>query len=310
MKKKTNVYIFTRPIQYANAKNILSGSLNDRNILFVYPNFKDGKEFYKNILKYETDWDKVIFIKSRLQLFFEVIKTKIDRLYLSTDLGFYSIIQFFSANSYHYEEGWGTYNKGENKKLSLINRLAILVYKALGSGNHIGSSLRTNGVVIYNKRLHKLRFPDYNKEIHTFPNDFKQNILANLPFFERVYSFKDSLKIYKNKSILIYATGWKVDENVLEELTSVENKFDYIFIKFHPHIKEDSKIPINFVRLEQNVLLELYLSELLAQNNSITVWHDNSSSIFYYLDEIEVRNIGRSRPEFDEVFNFFSKYNQ
>jgi len=307
MKKKTNVFIFTRPIQYANAKNILSKSLNDRNILFVYPNFKDGKEFYKNILKYEKDWDAVIYIRSRLQLLFEVSKIKIGHLYLSTDLGFYSIIQLFSEKCYHYEEGWGTYSRGENKKKDLKNKLGILAYKAFGSGNHMGSSLRTNGVVIYNKKLHNLKFPSYNKEIQIFPIDFKKNVLVNLPFFERVYSFRDSLSVYKNKSILIYATGWKVDENILEELTSVKNKFDYIFIKFHPHIKEDNNTSIDFVRLEQNVLLELYISELLTQNNDITVWHDNSSSIFYYLDEIKVRNIGRSRPEFNGVFNFFIK---
>lgn len=305
--KKKNVFILTRPIQYANAKNIISKTFNDKNILFLYPNFKDGIKFYESILKFEGDWYKVILIKSRFQLMYEVLKLKIDKLYLSTDLGFYTIIQIFASKSFHYEEGWGTYSNGESKNLTFASRLFLYIYRVLGNGEHMGNSVKTKGVIVYNKSLHKLKFPNYKKNIYTFPLGFKQNIAANLPFFENVFKFKKSLSNYKNNTILIYATGWKIDDNILKELNSKRKNFDHILIKLHPHIRDFNQSLLGFNQLEQNVILEIYISELLAQNNNITIWHDNSSSVFYYLDEIKVRNIGRLRPQFDEIFEFFRK---
>lgn len=306
MKKKTNAFVFTRPLQYANIKNIVCNKLNDKNILFVYPNFSNGKEFYESILKYEKEWDKVIFIKSKFQLILECLSSKIHNLYLSTDLGFYTIVQLFSKNSYHYEEGWGTYSKGEKKNLSIKNKISVSIYQLLGSGAHIGGSYSTKGVVVYNEDLHKFIFPNYKKNIYRFPSDFKQNISANLPFFEKVFGFREAMSKYKNKSILIYATGWQIDEKILSELETIKNSFDYVFIKLHPHIRKSVIDTSNFILLEQNVLLEIYISELLSSSNNITIWHDNTSSIFYFLDDIKVRNIGRQRPGFDLVFEFFT----
>lgn len=307
MKNRINVYVFTRPLQYANVKNIIAQNKTNTNILFVYPNFTDGYVFYKKILEFEKEWDQVIYIDSRFKLFKELIKRKVNNLYLSTDLGFYALTQIFTKNSFHYEEGWGTYNKGEKKKLTLKTKMLLLFYKLIGSGNHIGNSSRTNGVIVYNKKLHQLKFPEYKKELFNFPLDFKNNIQKNLPFFESVYNFKNRINDCVDKSILIYASGWKIDEEILKEFEKSEIKYDRIFVKLHPHIKNTASKIRNYELLEQNVLLEIYISELLKQRNTITVWHDNSSSVFYYLDEIEVKNIGRSRPEYDEILNFIKK---
>lgn len=304
MIKKINAYIFTRPIQYANVKNIVSQKREETNILFVYPNFSEGYSFYKKIQEVEKEWDKVIYVDTRVKLFKELIRNNFNHLYLNTDLGYFSLAQFLSKKSFHYEEGWGTYNKGEQKKLPIKSKLLLLFYNLIGSGNHMGNSLKTNGVIIYNKKLHKFKFPEYKKEILNFPLDFNENIRKNLSFFEEVYGFKSKINKCLKKNILIYATGWRVDNKILKDIEVAKSNYDKIYIKLHPHIKQTDLKEGDFELLEQNVLLEIYISELINLGNKITVWHDNTSSVFYYLDKIEVKNIGRSRPEYNEIFNF------
>lgn len=305
MRKKINAYVFTRPLQYTNLKNIVTENNNDFNILFVFPNFSEGYFFYEKIQEREKEWNKIVFINSKLKLIKELISNKVSHLYLSTDIGFYVLAQLLIKVSYHYEEGWGTYNKGENKKHSFKNKLLLGLYKFLGSGSHIGNSNKTNGVIVYNKELYKLKFPEYKKEVKKFPIDFKKNIENSLSFFEEVYGFKNKIKECKEKKILIYATGWKLDKNILKEINEEKSKYDKVFVKLHPHIKKVDLTQNDMELLEQNVLLEIYISQILGQGNKLTIWHDNSAAVLYYLNNIEVKNIGRTRPEYDEVFNFF-----
>ena len=53
-------------------------------------------------------------------------------------------------------------------------------------------------------------------------------------------------------------------------------------------------------------MLELYLLELLKNNNSVTVYHDNSFAVFYFMKDIETKNIGRFRLAYNDVEKEYS----
>ena len=77
-------------------------------------------------------------------------------------------------------------------------------------------------------------------------------------------------------------------------------KYDVLLLKLHPHIKQPKKNLEIFQILEQNVMLELYLLELLKNNNSVTVYHDNSFAVFYFMKDIETK-YWRFRPAYNDV---------
>lgn len=302
MIKNRNVFICTRPLQYLNLKGIVNDDLTKNyNILFVFANFNQGVEFTNYIIQYEKCWNEVHFINSKLDLLKRVFLLKISNLYLSNDVGYNYLVSLFSfsKNIFVYEEGWATYMTTKEKS-NIRVVIQKLIYRLIGSGNHIGNSILTKGVFVYNPTLFKRNFPKYRKQIDTFYNDFIKRIEKEQFFFNELYNYKSEID-FSNKNVLIYATGWNIDHNVIDQIDLIKSQYDVLLLKLHPHIKNPNIASENFQILKQNVMLEFYLQGLLKNNNRITVYHDNSFSVLHFANDIEVINIGRFRIAFNHV---------
>lgn len=302
MKLKNNVFVCTRPIQYLNLKGIVEKNKKEvNNILFVFANFNKGEEFTQAIKKNENCWNEVYFINSKFDLIKKFFIIKIYNLYLSNDLGFNYLISVlsFSKHVYVYEEGWATYMKISEKATFKVS-IQKYLYNIFGSGDHIGNSINTDGVIVYNSNLYKKNFPKYSKKVISFKNNFITQIENEQFFFNNLYKYKDEID-FSNKKILIYATGWQIDQKVLKEIKEIKDEFDFIFLKLHPHIKNNNLKDYFFITLKQNVMLEFYLQELLKKGNEVTVFHDNSFSVLYFNNQIKTKNIGRFRKAYCDI---------
>lgn len=301
MKIKKNVFIFTRPLQYLNIKGIVAKENTNYNILFVFANFNEGKEFTTALKNIETCWDEVYYINSKLDLLKKIFFIKSNNIYLSNDLGFNYLLSLFSFSKhvYVYEEGWATYMRTEEKSSFKVS-IQKFLYRIIGSGDHIGNSRKTEGVIVYNTILYSRIFPGYKKKINNFKGTFLTRINKEQNLFDEIYSYKNEIEFY-NKKVLIYATGWKIDQRVINEINEIREEFDFVFLKLHPHIKTNNLEDSFFITLKQNVMLEFYLQDLLKKNNNVTVFHDNSFSIFYFSNQIEVKNIGRLRQAYLDI---------
>ena len=58
--------------------------------------------------------------------------------------------------------------------------------------------------------------------------------------YTKTYNYKSEID-FTNKNILIYATGWNIDHNVINEIDSLKAKYDILLLKLHPHIKQPKK---------------------------------------------------------------------
>lgn len=306
---KNNVFIVTRPLQYLNIKGIVEKDSSFDNELVIIPNFTDVENFKKNILKCDKYWHKVLIIDSRIDLLLYVVKTKINNLYINSDLAFNYLITLFSNSNktYVYEEGWGTYNLNISNG---NNRLKSKFYNLIGSGKSMGHSYFTDGIYVYNKELYQSIFLNCKKKIIQIEKDFFNTISSQTNFFNSVYNYRTEIKGIHNKNVLIYATGWSFNERVLDNIDNTKNTNDVVLVKLHPHIKNCFNDKYDYQFLSQNVLLEMYITDLIFQNNNITVYHDNSFSVLYFLDKIKAVNIGRERVEYNQIFNSFKIENK
>lgn len=308
MKKQENLFIFNRPLQYLNIKGILhSLDKNDNNILLVHANFNSGQDFCKHIRKYDDVWSEVLLISSKKDLLKEVVFRKISRLFINSDLGFDQVICWmsFADEVYVYEEGWGTYNQ-KVKPESLLIKLKSIPYKLIGSGNAMGHSRLTKGIFIYKLDLYNQLFPYYKGEVIKFETSYPERISKERSFFQSLYNYEEEISDLKGMNILIYATGWKISQDVVRDIKNSKSNFDMVLLKLHPHIRDYNSINLESRSLNQNVMLEFYLDQLLEQHNNITVYHDNSFSVFYYLDKVVVKNIGRKKLEYQKIISFFN----
>jgi hypothetical protein len=304
--EKNNVFLITRPLQYLNIKGIVEKKSCFNNILVIIPNFPNSKRFLYDVIKYDQNWSKVLIIKSKIDLLIFVIKTKINNLYLNSDLAFNYLITFFSNSNktYVYEEGWGTYNS-EISHINKLARISQFIYGCIGSGKAMGHSIFTDGIYVYNINLYKKIFPNYNKKIKSFKSNFQKRIITESNFFQKIHDYKSETYNVTNKNVLIYATGWKINNKFLNNLKEMKGDYDKIYLKLHPHIKNYKKNDFCFSLLSQNVLLEFYLAEFISQNNNVTVYHDNSFSILNFINDINEFNIGRKRVKYDEIYELF-----
>jgi len=78
-----------------------------------------------------------------------------------------------------------------------------------------------------------------------------------------------------------------------------------IFIKLHPHVRNAQIDKLGFINLSQNVMLELYLVNLISQENRITIYHDNSFSVLNFSDKIKAINIGQKKDDFDLIEQWY-----
>ena len=137
---------------------------------------------------------------------------------------------------------------------------------------------------------------------------FRECLEYNYDFFLRLSGgFPESLNI-SDKSILIYITDHIVNMEIVRKMIDEKDAFDLLFIKPHPHIK-DIKIDMEDVMIiESNLMFEFIIHKLLKNKNRITIWHEASTSVVYFLNDIETQNWGKYAV-FDEFVNNLSLMN-
>ena len=204
-----------------------------------------------------------------------------------------------------FEEGFGSYRRD---RFDTSKRVKKWINKHTGVGQHVGFSTYLTGQYLYLPALFKRQFPDYSKPIMEFVKPFKIRLREELSFFMKLSDGYDDFLSIKNKKIGLYLTNHHVNFQVMETLAQTKDSFDLFFVKPHPHIRDLqslSQYSINIIR--SNIMIEFLLILLLDNNNELTVFHENSTAVIWFQNEIINRNLGERFEDYDIVASYIKQ---
>lgn len=296
--KKVDLYICSKPLQYLNICGIPSKNTNYK-ILIICDAFYKSSEFSENIRKFENQWNKVILVKG-YNWFFYVLKYNVENLYYgldSTIVGLAFFIKHF--NFFLYEEGAGSY-----RKLHIQTKYRIIA-DLFGTGYVMGTSKYLKGIYVY--------YPDYyQKKINPlcpvlkFEMPYRSMIKKYSKQFLRLYNYditNEEFLAIKDSKILLYITDWNIQKSTIEMMIQNISKFDYLFIKPHPHIKVETLPNISGIQLlYTTIIVEVIIDIWLQNGNSVTVYHQDSTAVTPFGNDIISVNVNESsNPEYRKI---------
>lgn len=285
--KKVNIFICSKPLQYLNICNIPVTDSNKK-ILVICDAFNKALDFTDNIRKYEKQWDEVILAHRRSWVF-TVLRYRVDKLFWGLDTTLVGVLHFIKRFKFYlYEEGAGMYRHLEIRdKFKLLTRI-------IGTGKFMGTSTYLYEIFVY--------YPDFyisqinpTCQVSSFNLPYRQMIKQNIDKFLKLYGFNINEEPFlniKNSKILLYLTDWEYQESTIEKMKQMRSNYDYLFIKPHPHIRQESIPDIKGIDiLNTTLVVEIIIHIWLDNNNSITVFHQNSTAITPFGNEINSINV-------------------
>ena len=296
-KMKTDIYVCSKPLQYFNARNVpKSFHPGYKKILVVITYFYNAEKFVEMILKSDKTWDKVVQVSSVAYFYKYLIFHHFDSLIYgydtSTVLGL--IHMFKKYDFYVLEEGTGTYLPDDSGKKK--NIIQTFVDSASGVSTDWGHTKFVKGAFVYYPNLYKLlRTPIF--EPYCFSKPFADKVREDIDFFMALSdTLSTRLLSIKDSRILLYITDWSFNLNILEKMNQHSQNFDYAIVKPHPHINNFSPLEgYKFDVIKTNLMVEFILSHWLNNNNKITIYHEGSTSIFYYRDYVDAIDLSPQR---------------
>ncbi|MBD0399847.1 hypothetical protein [Flammeovirga sp. EKP202] len=306
-----DIYIFSKPLQYLNIKNLVSKKINNTDELIIIGNFFNAKLYYNKIKEYDSYWNSITFFESRRSAYISLINKKIRFLYLDRDHGIdYFFLKFLSFEKLRvYEEGYGTYRPTQ-KVDGFRSQFKEFIVNLFGSGRGIGQSPLCSQLIVYYPNFYAKENNQlgYTAELVNFDSSFEENLLKNRILFDKIFSTDSYIKSIKNKKVFFYATTWTIDYTIIQTIVSQMRNGDIFIIKPHPHIKEHLDFDSSDIYiLNTPNLLEFILIELKSNNNDITVYHQNSTSMAY-LQSINSINIPTSNLVQNEDYSRFYNF--
>lgn len=305
------IVVCTKPLQFINAKNMVSGLNKYKEVTLVIMNaFKDAWDFTQNVRLYDDSWENVFYLNKRTELYSLLVKEKIAILYIDSDMStlLSLIVKFKKFKVFTYEEGWASYSlvyyQSALKKKQKTFFLHRLLDKWLGNSSITNDSKWLSGCFLYYPSLFKFLRPTSSLCVKEFVCGFvdfikKEDALLNNLFKNAI---PESIKTGGNR-VLIYLTSWELNPIIIEEIGRVRKDFDMVLVKPHPHIKHNICIK-DCTIINSSTIAEYVIIKLMSLNKRITVFHENSTSMLYFQKYVNMKNFGKDDEEYDKILEY------
>ena len=293
---KKDVFICTKPLQYFNIRNIPYETYfgnSQKKILLIVDLFQDAAIFANKVQQKDKFWDEIIFVANYNKALLYVWRHfSIKNLFLHCDTGFSVALTCFWRlfNVYTYEEGVGTYglwgwNSPYNKIVKAFTKIGRTI---LGNGSYMNDSKWLKGCFLYYPSLFYELRPQSKIKVFKMKEDFVSHLKNNFEYYADLldfdFHFFDNVV---NKKVLLYITTEIPNMDVLNRVSEERNKYDYVFLKLHPHIKGVIPTENGITVLKNQVMAEILISKLISNKNQLTVYHHNSTSVLYFQNEMD-----------------------
>lgn len=305
-----DIYVVSKPLQYFNVRNIVDRERRSHKTLIVLGFFIDSESFTDSIRKYDDIWDEVIYMRNKPAEYIYLLFHRCDRLYVELDasfvLGLLSALRCYKQ-MYIYEEGYGSYRRD---RWGTARGLKKWINHLTGVGERVtGFSRFLTGQYLYLPDLYTRLFPGYDKPIHSFRKPFLKQLRDERELFLKLSEGYETFSAIQNKKVGIYLTTHEVNTEILEEILKQKSGFDLFFVKPHPHLRDLSlfeQYNMNLVR--SNIMIEYLLACLIDNENELTVYHENSTGVIWFQDQIHNRNMGKPYEEYEVVASYVDQY--
>lgn len=302
---RPDIYICSKPLQYFNIRNIESDFSDARKILIIVDSFLDANLFVQQVREFDSTWNKILFFANLYQVDLYLLFHPANSLFVEVDASFvYGILWKLSRfrNMYIYEEGFGSYRRD---RFYSSKGLKKWINKCTGVGSHIGFSDFLTGQYLYLPELYKSQFPAYTKKLKTFGKLFVERLREELPLFLKFSEGYDEFKSIRNKRVGLYLSNHQINDRIITQFISEGVSLDLLYVKPHPHIKDCTSIQqYNLTVIRSNIMVEFLLIILLDNGNEVTVFHENSTSVIWFQNQIVNRNLGEEFKEYDIVASY------
>jgi len=295
---KKSYFLVSKPLHYINATNIPDDTPK---VCVFINNMANGSSIFQELKKKSGHWAELLFFETRMDALKELIQIDhlIEHLYLDTDYGF--VIQYqlskIKAKLFVYEEGIGTYRKFIRNK-SFLNQLISAANLLLGNHDYIGGYKHTRGVYLYDETRHKLQIERFNKPRLKFSKPFLAHIKALTEidvFFPN--AVREQLAYLQHQSVVIYLTGWKIRQEILDRLKTYVNHVK--ILKPHPNLKDITEPEGIDEVIDGYILFELLLLYLVEICEEVIVFHEGSSFVQYVENYQNLKLIHVDNPSND-----------
>lgn len=300
-----DIYVCSKPLQYFNLRNCNYKSDSARKILVFIGKFVDAKSFFAQVKDNDDTWDDVLYFDDLFHWDLYLFTHPVNTLFVECDASFiyglYSMLRRFKR-MYMFEEGFGSYRRD---RFDDSKGLKKMINKLTGVGNHIGFSDFLTGQYLYLPDLYKLQFPGYSKALIPFEKKFVERLKEELPLFLRFSVGYEEFLSIKGKAVAIYLTSHRINDNILKVLDEDKAKFDLVYIKLHPHITKSEDLCQDGLKVVQsNLMVEFLILMLLDNGNKLSIYHENSTSVIWFQNQVINKNMGQPFEEYDIVASY------
>jgi hypothetical protein len=251
----------------------------------------------------DSSWKKVYFYSSFKELYLYLLSNKIDNLYINCDIStILSVIKKIKKISiYTYEEGFGSYSLHRWKKNT---RIQTLFDNFLGNSELMNDASWLSGCFLYYPSLFKDLRPHSKINVIQFKYSFYEFLYKEKKLLDNIFidSLPDDLNVH-NKKILIYVTSWDLNTTIINDIIKVKEQFDLVLIKLHPHMNANKILDIG-ITLNSFIMAEYLFIFLLSNNNQLTVYHENSTSLLYFKKIVKLKNYGKDSNDYNRIASY------
>ena len=101
-----------------------------------------------------------------------------------------------------------------------------------------------------------------------------------------------------DRKILLYITGWQINQKIIDRKDRERKDFDYTIIKPHPHIRDYSAFENRGLTVfKSNLMVEFLLCLWLKQGNKIFIYHEGSTAVFYFKGIIKAEDLSQVKDD-------------
>lgn len=279
---KSYAFVVTKPLQLMVVMAILEQLPVDiiKDLILV-DGFIGAEEVSERIAATSSKWDGVIFLSKVDDVIGYIKLQRYDWIFIDSDVGIRKYLQLLGIKLIRpqtkisvYEEGLGSY------RTDIYAGVKKVLLKYTGVGVYFGGCWLTENIYLYVPDEYiKKTAAKKNKTIKilkTIPDLFGEHNKWFASVFGLLEIELALLASPRKNNCIIYLTSWSWDYKTASDLCRLDA---YKILKFHPHIREQTKEIIDFFDFSASATVPAEFLVIMASTvfEKVTVYHHGTS---------------------------------
>ena len=278
-----NIYICTKPLQIMICMILCKNYDSDH--LYVVDYFYDSQKI-SNSEELKKSFKTISWFKTKKEAIAATAVQHPDSIFIDSDVGVQNLITLcrlkirsIRTEINVYEEGLGTYRTD-----IVTNKIKKKIFFIFGVGYYFGGCFLTKKIYVLDLNLYKERIPSLKQKAIAINIDFSIWLYENKSKLIKIFSPCFEIVSSGGADVAyLYLSDWNVDMNFINKTKKLGN----LFVKLHPHTKEEACFEgtDEYIIIPRSLPAEIAIISILEKFNMLTVYHKDSSCMRYLRHE-------------------------